>query len=410
MTTKIKLTIRPSSIYVTLLILSIAVSIAYPVASFAIPLYYITVIAGVLSVVININKYGLIMDSYQTVILVTCLLNILYCFLLYINADRSFETTYGRFISIEIITANMLIMTALKNAKINDVKFGKYITILGFASVLSTFIAFDRNTLMLAISRVVRLNGTVINGNMYAMVMTIVALFMVHSIVEEKKWRILKIAVLLVLFFLISLPSSRTALFTLFAGCILYFYFISPSNKKVMRIIQIALGVVLLLYLMSLFEGTSAILDRISTLWDRNDIVVANSDQSRWDLIRLGIEGWKEKPLLGQGFNSFGHRSSVAIGYSTYAHNNYVEVLYNTGAIGLILNYLPKLILMIKLQKIVGNDKTNRFNCALLSSLVVLLMYDMAVVSYYYLSLNYLWIIGASYILQNCSKPTEYVV
>lgn len=402
-----RLTINPSSIYVFLLILSISLSIAYPIASFAITLYYLTIIAGVLCVVLN--KQGLKINRDRAAIFISCLLNLLYCFVLYLNADKSIETTYGRFISTEIITANMLLMTALNNVEINNSKFEKYITLFGAAGILSTFIAFDRNTLLLAISRVVRLNGTIINGNMYAMGMTVVALFLVHSITSEKKLRIFKIAALLILFFLISLPSSRTALLTLFAGCVLYFYFISPSNKKVMRIIQIALGLVILLYFMSLFESTSAILDRIATLWARNDSVVANSDQSRWNLIRLGIEGWRQKPLFGQGFNSFNQRSSSVIGFSTYAHNNYVELLYNTGAIGLILNYLPKLILVIKLLNKVRIDKTNRFNCALLSSMIVLLMYDMAVVSYYYLSLNYIWIIGASYILRNSSGPYEHV-
>lgn len=402
-----RLTINPSSIYVFLLILSISLSIAYPIASFVITLYYLTIIAGVLCVVLN--KQGLKINRDRAAVFISCLLNLLYCFVLYLNADKSIETTYGRFISTEIITANMLLMTALNNVEINNSKFEKYITLFGAAGILSTFIAFDRNTLLLAISRVVRLNGTIINGNMYAMGMTIVALFLVHSITSEKKLRIFKIAALLILFFLISLPSSRTALLTLFAGCVLYFYFISPSNKKVMRIIQIALGLVILLYFMSLFESTSAILDRIATLWARNDSVVANSDQSRWNLIRLGIEGWRQKPLFGQGFNSFNQRSFSVIGFSTYAHNNYVELLYNTGAIGLILNYLPKLILVIKLLNKVRIDKTNRFNCALLSSMIVLLMYDMAVVSYYYLSLNYIWIIGASYILRNSSGPYEHV-
>lgn len=402
-----RLTINPSSIYVFLLILSISLSIAYPIASFAITLYYLTISAGVLCVVLN--KQGLKINRDRAAIFISCLLNLLYCFVLYLNADKSIETTYGRFISTEIITANMLLMTALNNVEIYNSKFEKYITLFGAAGILSTFIAFDRNTLLLAISRVVRLNGTIINGNMYAMGMTVVALFLVHSITSEKKLRIFKIAALLILFFLISLPSSRTALLTLFAGCVLYFYFISPSNKKVMRIIQIALGLVILLYFMSLFESTSAILDRIATLWARNDSVVANSDQSRWNLIRLGIEGWRQKPLFGQGFNSFNQRSSSVIGFSTYAHNNYVELLYNTGAIGLILNYLPKLILVIKLLNKVRIDKTNRFNCALLSSMIVLLMYDMAVVSYYYLSLNYIWIIGASYILRNSSGPYEHV-
>ena len=179
------------------------------------------------------------------------------------------------------------------------------------------------------------------------------------------------------------------------------------ANKKVVRILQIGLVLIVMLYVMSLFESTSAILNRIATLWQRSDVVVATSDQGRWNLIRLGIEGWKEKPVFGQGFNSFGKRSSIAIGYSTYAHNNYVEILYNSGVIGLILLYLPKIVLSVSLYKKIKNDKTNQFDCFILSSMLVLLMYDMAVVSYYYLSLNYIWIFASAYVLHGSPMDNE---
>lgn len=404
---RIGFSIKPNSIYILLLVASISVAIAYPVASFAVTLYYLTTAMGFLCLLLSHRVLEL--NRCQTAIMVFCLLNTLYLLVLYAFSDKTIETSYGRFISTEIITINLLILAVHEKNGITSQVFKKCIMIFGFAGVLSTFIAFDRNVLLMAVSRIVRLNSPIINGNMYAMGLTIIALFIVHSITDNGKWRIPKVAALLVVFYLVTLASSRTALFAFFVGCILYFYFSSPSNKKVLRILQIGLVLLLVLYVMSLFESTSAVLDRIATIWRRDDAVVAASDQSRWGLIRMGIEGWKQKPLFGQGFNSFNQRSSSVIGFSTYAHNNYVELLYNTGAIGLILNYLPKLILVIKLLNKVRIDKTNRFSCALLSSMIVLLMYDMAVVSYYYLSLNYIWIIGASYILRNSSGPYEHV-
>ncbi len=392
-----RLIIQPFSIYLFLLVASVSVAIAYPVASFAMYLYYACVASGFLSLLLS--QQGLKLDRTSAIVVSSCLLSILYFFVSYLLSDRSIETSYGRFIAIEIISANVLIISIYKNSCIDKNKLQKYMYVFTIAAILSTFIAFDRNILLMSMTRLVRLNSGIINGNMYAMGMTIIALFLIHDIVSTKKARLLKGVLLIAVLFLLTLPYSRTALVSLFAGIALYFYLLSPKNKKMTRVLQITLGLAVLLYLMSLFESTSAVLDRIATLWQRNDTVVATSDQSRWNLIRLGIDGWKEKPLFGQGFNSFGKHSSIVTGYSTYAHNNFAEILYNTGAVGLILNYLPKIVLVIDLFRQIRKNQPKRLDCALLSMMVVLLMYDMAVVSYYYLSLNYIWIFAASYIL-----------
>ncbi len=60
-----------------------------------------------------------------------------------------------------------------------------------------------------------------------------------------------------------------------------------------------------------------------------------SSFRTREEMIRQGIQLWKQSPLFGNGLDAFQGLS----GQGTYAHNNYVELLCDIGLVGVLLFY-----------------------------------------------------------------------
>lgn len=58
---------------------------------------------------------------------------------------------------------------------------------------------------------------------------------------------------------------------------------------------------------------------------------------SRFNMISLAWEMFKESPITGHGLNNFKYMAY----YNTYSHNNYLELLTGLGLVGLVLYYIP---------------------------------------------------------------------
>ena len=62
---------------------------------------------------------------------------------------------------------------------------------------------------------------------------------------------------------------------------------------------------------------------------------VGNSIANRMNLVRIGIDLFKDSPIIGYGIGGF----IIASGTGLYAHNNYIELMVDLGIIGTIIYY-----------------------------------------------------------------------
>lgn len=106
----------------------------------------------------------------------------------------------------------------------------------------------------------------------------------------------------------------------------------------------------------------------LSVLEGRN-VVGGGSTDSRLDFIKLGWEGFKEKPLFGHGINSFQHY------YGHVSHNNFIELLFSFGIIGPLIYYQIHISILLKLF-------LNRIGLNVGILIFILILMDMSLLSF----------------------------
>lgn len=108
---------------------------------------------------------------------------------------------------------------------------------------------------------------------------------------------------------------------------------------------------------------------------------VLQSDQTRWNYVRMGLERWQQKPFLGYGLDSFKYYNEQVTGAFHYAHNNYAEILYDFGLVGFILYYAFPVICIKRLWKMPLS--MNAWRALGLSLIAAVLLFDLGGISYY---------------------------
>jgi O-antigen ligase len=135
------------------------------------------------------------------------------------------------------------------------------------------------------------------------------------------------------------------------------------------------------------------------------------SERGRLDLIDRGVSQAFKDPVLGIGLDNFrnidgGLMSSVG----TYSHSNYIEIMVSTGLLGFLLFYLFHYFLLLKifrLRKMAGINERSDLFFFVATVIIVHLMYDFAMVSYYekvsWLVVSFV-VVGVHSLLQEIKK------
>lgn len=76
-----------------------------------------------------------------------------------------------------------------------------------------------------------------------------------------------------------------------------------------------------------------------------------SSFDTRADMIALGWEWFKQRPIFGYGLSNYSVMYLAETGWSTYSHNNFIEILVSGGLVGFIIYYSVYIYLFIKLIK-----------------------------------------------------------
>lgn len=211
-----------------------------------------------------------------------------------------------------------------------------------------------------------------------------------YFMTNQKKYKNISIIMILTLMGILLFTKSRKAFITAVFGLIMYWILYKPRKKAIFLILIImTLGLLLTLWLIMnvpfLYNIFGFRLIGIFGLFD-SSISQDASVTTRGDMVQIGIDLFKERPINGVGFGNFSYYyfHSYNGWAETYAHNNYVELLSSTGIVGTVLYYLvpfSMIFSLIKNWKVFIN--INRKLTAFLFTIITLrLIMDYGMVSY----------------------------
>lgn len=177
-----------------------------------------------------------------------------------------------------------------------------------------------------------RMGDAITNENTFGLIFANAALSATYYlIVKKKKWHILSI--LLFAFFALSSGSKKaTALIIvgILGICVVHF-----GIKKIYKTVLIGAVILVAAWYVLQLPIFSTINARLESYFSGE---LNQSDRNRQEMIRLGMEYFKQRPLFGFGLSSFAVLDHSYRG--TYSHNNFVEVLVSLGVVGFVLYYM----------------------------------------------------------------------
>jgi O-antigen ligase len=214
-------------------------------------------------------------------------------------------------------------------------------------------------------------------------------------LISKKKSYIL---ILLIQYSFMLMTGSKKVLIFLIGSISLMLLFRGNRYKKIFNLALVILVFIVIYQLVMNVEFLYQIMGvRIERFLHALGITGYEEDYStthRLFYIKEAVRQWESNPLLGFGYQSFNY----VLGYGTYTHNNYVEILVSFGVIGLILFYGVYLIVLFNLIRFRKKLKDAELFIILL---ILQLITDTGVVSYYDILVFYISIIGAWYLIKN---------
>jgi O-antigen ligase len=262
-----------------------------------------------------------------------------------------------------------------------------------------------------------RLASVAGDPNILAFLCTFAYIFSLHFFISEKGLtnKVLAFAAMLFLICATIRTQSRQGVVLAIAGTILYFiiYYIlkfrisTEKSKLFFKSIIILLATILIICIGFQFFKQSEYYYRFSTFINFLKIsqrtsafpVVAAIDLStfmRVQLIRYGLEMWKDNPVMGVGLDNF--RVNIKgywhAGLPLYSHNNYIELLSTIGIFGVISYYALYFYVLTSLFSLKKEYYSRRENFSaivlLITTMFTLMVAELFTVTYY---TKYSWIL-----------------
>ena len=218
------------------------------------------------------------------------------------------------------------------------------------------------------------------------------------------KWRLLFFAVAM-LFAGIGLFTGSRKVFLMLIGIAALFMFLYSKHK----LIGIAIAVVAAI---GLYFAVMKIEPLYNVLGERLENMIAGlfgegttegSFNTREEMIKLGWGWFLERPLFGYGMNNYRILYEQATGLNTYSHNNFIEILINGGIVGFFLYYFIYGYVFVKLFKPAFFER-DVMAILLFSVNLILLILQVALISYYQTIFNCVLLLAVLYI--EISKKT----
>lgn len=277
-------------------------------------------------------------------------------------------------------------------SKIED-SFNKLLKIMmfgGYGVVIYSFITYGYKLIMSTILGAGRLDFLFIGVNSIGAVTAITLILSIYFLLFDgfTVMHLMSIPTLL----LLVASGSRRSIVTLMLGLlIVYMFYVRKGHNKniLLRLLVIVVLPTLLIWVVrtGLFSGVSERMIKMIS----NESSMDSSSRLRKEFIKLGIYIFKKNPFLGIGMGCARIINKATFGIDAYLHNNYVELLANGGLFGFILFYLPYAYIINKCYKY---RKINYEKCMLvLLFVIILLINDIGVVSYYSKETYFVWMV-----------------
>lgn len=255
----------------------------------------------------------------------------------------------------------------------------------GAIVVFYSYIFYGKDLIIDVILRSKRLKNVFSNVNSIGMVSGVMIIISIFKLIYNKSiWY---------MFFdipasiLILATASRKALLMVFIGVFLLFVFKNINSNIFITIFwTICISIItflLIRWLMSLeaFSGIEKRMDGMVALFTGRG-VIDSSSWLRYEYIKLGINIFKENPIIGVGMGNARIFVSHYYGHDAYLHNNFVELLANGGIFGFLFYYYIYYLVIKDLIKYFKYRE--KYTVVVIILMLMQLIMDYGSVSYYF--------------------------
>lgn len=246
-------------------------------------------------------------------------------------------------------------------------------------------IAFYGLDEMLASAQDIRLENEFSNVNSIAIAAALSCMLLWDDLMRRKNlWAVVLLVPAVIL---ITATQSRKAFVLLLAG-VLGIYIMHAAKqkglaKKIFKIIfyaVLALVGLRLLFQLPIFSSSLERMDQMLNFFS-NEGKTDHSTIMRNNMVQVGIDSWKQHPLLGIGIDNPHVLAGTYLKFDSYLHNNFVELLCGGGIVGFLIYYAMYAYLIVCLFRYRKADPEG-FSIALIW-LGLLLIMDYGMVTYY---------------------------
>ena len=198
--------------------------------------------------------------------------------------------------------------------------------------------------------------GLELSGNRNT-VATIIGLMLIpvsFLAINEKKYRIIYIAIAIFSSGCMLLTGSKKGIIVLLLIIMMIFFIDRGAFKYLIFPIVIAFGIYAVFNIPILYNVVGYRLkDMFATLGIGTAVTNAQSTNIRSSFISMGLRSMWNHPIFGGGMNYFQFINNTRY----YSHNNYIELLNNFGILGFSIYYIPIFKKIPILYKDIKNNK-----------------------------------------------------
>ncbi|WP_258831559.1 O-antigen ligase family protein [Peribacillus frigoritolerans] len=284
---------------------------------------------------------------------------------------------------IETLVLIFILMFALINYIDTNEKLRKmlfYFVISGFFA--SIYVLFTSD-----FSQITRFGEELANLNRLGINIGVSTLFCFYFIIEEKRYWC--IPLFLIMFFVILLTGSRSALIFILLNiiCVLYLC----NRKGFFNKFKIAFIFAFIASISFFMIFNNSFLYQIIGIRIENLLSFLSKEGTeessmniRSNMLESGIEMFKNQPLTGYGLGNYGILFNRDYGgIETYAHNNLIELLVGVGILGGITFYFLQCLVIKQLFSASRYIHLNKMNYAFISLIFSYIILSVSSVYYY---------------------------
>ncbi len=289
------------------------------------------------------------------------------------------------FNGIAILVMNICYNNQNRMNKVED--FIKIVLYGGYVIVLYIFVRFGVGGIMRMAANDERLTNELLNANTLGLCAAYSLVINFYYILSRRKFQWADL-LMVPAFVLLIVSQSRKAILVVVLGVIGAYLLKNIGVKKnAQKYLKILLGMLVITAVMvfvARLEVMAPIMNRIYEIFEMMAGLGKRGVNSAWirfAYTELGLQLFKENPLLGIGIGNANIYTQMYYGHNHYLHNNFIELLACGGLVGFGIYYSIYAYFLWVFWK---NRKYRdmEYNICLLLLVLVLIM-DYGAVSYY---------------------------